>query len=590
MIKTKIEIYIKKAVDVFLRESALSPRESAAVEILVPENENFGHYSTNAALKLAKTLKQNPMEIAENIKYQISNLKSGLFEKFEVATPGFVNLWLSPKILQSNIKEILAKKEKFGRGKIKKQTIVIEYSSPNIAKPLGIHHLSSTIIGQALVDILRFDGYKVVSLSFPGDWGTQFGLLIAGYKKWGNKEKIKKDPINELLNLYVKFSAAAKENSELLNEGRNEFKKLEDGDKKNLRLWKWFSRKSMEDFERVYKILGMKIENTIPESYYESEMKSLVQDALKRGIAEKGEDGSVVVKILGSETPEIIQKSDGATIYTTRELAAIRHRLKKWKADKILYVAANQQTFHLDQVFRCAELLGFAKLEQLGHVKFGMMLASGGKKFATREGRLIKMENVLNEAVMRSEKIVEKLNPKIPAKEKQKIARVVGIGAVKFFDLSQSRRSDIIFDWDKMLNFKGASAPYIQYVYARFKNVLKKSVPTDLPAGRRGRQAKNRGSKKINLSLLKNKAEFNLIFHLSRFGEAVEDAAKIYEPNKIADYLLRLAEKANAFYETSPVLKSEKPLMEARLALIEATAIVIKNGLNLLGINVLEKM
>ena len=583
MIKAEIEAYVKKAVDIFLRESALSPCESAVADILVPEKENFGHYSTNAALKLAKNFKQNPMEIAENLKSQISKIKSGFFEKIEVMAPGFINFWLSPKVLRENIKEILSKKEEFGKGKKKNKTIIIEYSSPNIAKPLGIHHLSSTIIGQALVDILRFDGYKVVSLSFPGDWGTQFGLLIAGYKKWGDKEKVKKNPIDELLNLYVKFSAAAKENPALLDEGRNEFKKLEDGDKENLKLWRWFSKESMEDFERVYKILEMKIENTIPESYYESETKSLVQDALKRGIAEKGNDGSVIIKIPGGETPEIIQKSDGATIYTTRELAAICHRLKKWKADKILYVAANQQTFHLDQVFRCAELLGFAKLEQLGHVRFGMMLASGGKKFATREGKLIKMEDVLSEAVTRSEEIVEKLNPKLLAKEKQKIARVVGIGAVKFFDLSQSRGSDIIFDWDKMLNLKGASAPYVQYAYARFKNVLKKVIPT-------GKQAKNRGSKKANLSLLKTKAELNLIFHLSRFGEAVEDAAKIYEPNKIADYLLRLAEKANAFYETSPVLKSEKPLMEARLALIEATAIVIKNGLNLLGIGILEKM
>ncbi len=513
----------------------------APFEILVPENENFGHYSTNAALRLAKTFKQNPMEIAENLKAQILKLEAGFFEKIEVAQPGFINFWLSPKILQDSIKEILSKKEKFGRGTAKKQTIVIEYSSPNIAKPLGIHHLSSTIIGQALVDILRFDGYKVISLSFPGDWGTQFGLLIAGYKKWGNKEKVKKNPIDELLNLYVKFSAAAKENLEFLDEGRSEFKKLEDGDKENLKLWEWFSKESMDDFERVYKILGMKIENTIPESYYETGMKALVRNALERGIAEKGEDGSVVIKIPGSETPEIIQKSDGATIYTTRELAAIRHRLKKWKADKILYVAANQQTFHLDQVFRCAEILGFAKPEQLAHVRFGMMLASSGKKFATREGKLIRMEDVLNEAVTRSEKIVEKLNPELSKKEKEKIANIVGIGAVKFFDLAQNRVSDIIFDWDKMLNLKGASAPYIQYTYARLKSILRKAACP----------------KSFDPSLLKNEYELTILNHLLHFPEIVEDSAIYYEPNRLAGYLLRLAEKVNLFYETTPVLKAE---------------------------------
>ena len=545
-------------------------------EISVPEKENFGHYSTNAALKLAKTFKQNPMEIAKALTDNLKQTTNNLFEKIEVVAPGFINFWLSPKILQERVKEILSKKEKIGRGEEKNKTIVVEYSSPNIAKPLGIHHLSSTVIGQALVNILRFDGYKAVSLSFPGDWGTQFGLLIAGYKRWGDRKKIEANPIDELLDLYVKFSSAAKENPGLLNEGRNEFKKLEDGDKENLELWKWFSAVSMSEFEKVYKMLGIKIENTIPESYYEPELKGLVKDAVERKIAETGDDNSIIIRIPGSETPEIIQKSDGATIYTTRELAAIKHRFNKWKADKILYLGDNrQQAFHLAQVFRCAELLGLAKPGQLEHVKFGMMLAEGGKKFATREGKLIKLEDVLSEAIKRSGEIVEKLNPKISGAEKERIAKAVGAGALKFFALSRTRNSDIVFDWNQMLSLKGASAPYIQYVYARFKNVLKKS-----PFFFGG----------PDISLLKEKNELDLIFHLSRFGEAVEDSAKTYEPSRIADYLLRLAEKANAFYETSPILKAEKPLMKARLALAEAVTIVIKNGLNLLGINVLEKM
>lgn len=578
MIKAEIEKYVKNAVGAFMRKSALSSRESVFVEISVPENENFGHYSTNVALKLSKEIKKNPITVAEEI---VKNLNlntqfSKLISRVEVTQPGFVNFWISQKILQENIKEIISKKEKFGKGEKKNQTIVVEYSSPNIAKPLGIHHLSSTIIGQALVDILRFYGYKVVSLSFPGDWGTQFGLLIAGYKRWGDRKKIEINPIDELLDLYIRFSLEAKENTELLNEGRNEFKKLEDGNRENLKLWKWFSAVSMSEFERVYKILGIKIENTIPESYYEPELKNLVKDAIERKIAETGNDNSIIIRIPGSETPEIIQKSDGATIYTTRELAAIKHRFNKWKADKILYLGDNrQQAFHLAQVFRCAELLGLAKPNQLEHIKFGMMLAEGGEKFATREGKLIKLEDVLNEAIKRSGEVVEKLNPKISGKEKEIIAKVVGVGALKFFALSRTRNSDIVFNWNQMLSLKGASAPYIQYVYARFKNVFKKS-----PFFFGG----------PNVYLLKEKKELDLIFHLSRFGEAVEDAVKNYEPNKIADYLLRLAEKANVFYETAPILKAEKPLMKARLALAEAVTIIVKNGLNLLGINVLEKM
>ncbi|MBI2594302.1 arginine--tRNA ligase, partial [Candidatus Curtissbacteria bacterium] len=551
------------------------PRESASVEVFPPENEKFGHYSTNVALKLAKLKRKNPLLVAEEIVSKLKAKNSKLFAKIEIAPPGFINFWIKKEVLIDVTKEIIQKKGGFGWGSPKKETIVIEYSSPNIAKPLGVHHLRSTIIGQALVNILRFVGYRVISLSFPGDWGTQFGLLIAGYKRWGDPQKIKKEPINEMLRLYIKFSKAAKENSELLNEGRNEFKKLEEGDKENKKLWKWFLDESLRDFERVYKLLGVKIENTIGESFYEPELKSLVEDALRRGLAQKGKDGSVVIPLPESSVPEIIQKSDGATIYTTRELAAIRHRLKKWGAQKILYVAANQQTFHLHQVFRSAEILGFAKSGQLGHIKFGMMLGPGGKKFATREGRLIPLEDVLNEAIKRSLKSVQKLNPKLPKREKERVSKVVGIGAVKFFDLSQNRLSDIIFEWDKILNLRGSTAPYIQYSYARLKSILRKG----------------RGFKKVfDSSLLTGEEESKILHYLAYFPEIIEDSAMRYDPNIITKYLLDLAEKANAFYETTPVLKAARPLRDARLTLTEAVTIILKNGLNLLGIKAPERM
>jgi len=575
MIKSKIEDYLKKAI-----------KEKIPVEVFVPENEKFGHYSTNIALKLRNTRifadnkqinadKLTSMDIARKIVDSVNKIApKNFFEKIEVAPPGFINFFISQEYLAENLKEILNKKDKFGQAEPKKQTIVIEYSSPNIAKPLGVHHLRSTIIGQALVNILRFAGYKAISLSFPGDWGTQFGLLIAGYKKWGSSEKIKKEPINEMLRLYVKFSQAVKKNPKLLDEGRKEFKKLEEGDKENHKLWQWFLKESLRDFERVYKLLDIKIDHTIPESFYEPELKSLIKNALDRGIAKKGKDGSVVIPIPNSPTPEIIQKSDGGTIYTTRELAAIRHRLKKWKADKILYVAANQQTFHLNQVFRSAELLRFAKPNQLEHVKFGMMLAQGGKKFATREGRLIPLEEVLKEAVQRSLSVVEKLNPELSKKEKQKIAEIVGIGAVKFFDLAQNRVSDIVFDWDKMLNLKGSSAPYIQYTYARLKSILRKAPRL----------------KNFDPSLLKNEHELAILNYLLYFPEIIEDSAIYYEPNRLASYLLRLAEKANLFYETTPVLKAKPVSRYSRLALIGAAALIIKSGLKLLGIKAPEKM
>ncbi len=561
MLRDELKARIAKA-------AGVSPRE---VFLEHPENPAHGDYATNIAFALARKEKKSPLEVANTL---VKNLRADFLEKVEAVSPGFINFFITKEYLAKVTQEILKRGAKFGQGKLKKQTIVIEYSSPNIAKPLGVHHLRSTIIGQALVDLLRFAGYRVISLSFPGDWGTQFGLLIAGYKRWGDPKKIKAHPIDGMLNLYVRFSQAAKADPRFLEEGRAEFKKLEEGNRENRKLWKWFLAESLRDFERVYTLLGVKIEHTIGESFYESELNGLIKDALERGVAKRGTDGSVVVPVPGSQTPEIIQKADGATIFTTRELAAIRHRLKKWKADTLLYVAANQQTFHLEQVFRSAELLSYARREQLVHVKFGMMLGPGGKKFATREGKLIPLIDVLQEAIDRAEKVVQKLNPKLAKTEKKKIAKIVGIGAVKFFDLLQHRHTDIIFDWERMLDLKSSSAPYIQYTHARLKSILRKA---------------DRRINTFDSSVLQDE-DAAILRALVHFPEVVEDSAKRYEPNRLAEYLLRLAEGVNIFYERSPVLKAEKPLRNARLALIAAAAVILKSGLGLLGIVAPERM
>ena len=557
MIREEIKNLVEKAVKKLYKTEV-------DVKIDRPENKDFGDYSANIAM----LLKKNPQEIA-------SAIKSDALEKIEVKN-GFINFFVSKEYLQKEFSEFLKKGVSFFQAKpTKKETIVIEYSSPNIAKPLGIHHLGSTIIGQALVDILRFTGQKVVSLSFPGDWGTQFGLLIAAFKKWGGEEKLKKDPIPEMLNLYVRFSQAAKEDPKLLEQGRNEFKKLEEGDWQNKKIWKWFLEESLRDFNRVYKMLGVKIENTIGESYYEPELKSLVQDALRKGLAEKGEDGAIVMKVPGSETPEIIQKADGTTIYTTRELAAIRHRIKKWHASKILYVAANQQTFHLNQVFGCAEKLGIAKKDQLFHVKFGMMLAPGGQKFATREGRLIPMEEVLKEAILRAKKIIEELNSSLPEAEKENISREIGVGAVKFFILSRNRLADIIFEWDRMLNLKGFAAPYIQYTYARLTSILRKA------------DFKN---KTLGIAIT-NPLEKEIVSAILSFDEALQAVAENYFPNQLAEYLYNLSNIINLFYETVSVIKArESKERETRLNIVFGSKEILKTGLALLGISAPEKM
>jgi arginyl-tRNA synthetase len=567
VIKDELKKEIKKAI------SCYGSRDLAA-EIKISDRPEHGDYSSNAAMVLAKELKKNPLEIAEKIKKNLSSLNVKFIEKIEIAKPGFLNFFLKKKVLKDILREILKKKEKFGRIQKKKETIVVEYSSPNIAKPLGVHHLRSTIIGQALVNILRFAGYRVISLSFPGDWGTQFGILIAAYKRWGNRAKLEENPIAEMLNLYVRFSKIAKENQELKEESRREFKKLEEGDEENLRLWRWFLKESMKDFNRVYKILNVKIENTIGESFYEPQLKNVIKDALKKGIAEEGEDGSVVIRFQNFP-PELIRKSDGATLFSTRELAAIKHRMKRWKANKIIYVADNGQSFHLEKVFRAADLLGYAAKEQLVHVKFGVMLGPDKKKFATREGRLIPLKEVLDESVNRARKVVEELNPKLSEKEKDKIAKIVGVGAVKFSDLYQNRISDVVFDWNKMLNLKGNSAPYFQYTYARIKSILRKA---------------KKQPKDFDLNALQKEEEFAILRHLVHFPEIIANSAERYLPNILAEYILELAEKLNLLYETTPILGAEKLQRNARLALISAAAIVLKNGSDLLGIEMPEKM
>ncbi len=569
----------------------------------IPELPEHGDYSTNIALILARTLKKPPLEIADAVVTELKTQsnKEHWFQT-EIKTPGFINFYISPQQLAENIKTILKKKQKFGQGSKKKakprtvarsgssarETVIIEYSSPNIAKPMGVHHLRTTIIGQALVNIYTFLGYRVLAMTFPGDWGTQFGSLIAAYKKWGNHKKMRKNPIQEMLNLYVRFSQMAEHDEGFQEEAKKEFKKLENGDKENKKIWRWFRKESFKDFDRVYKKLGVKIPYIFSESFFEPMLKAVIAEALNKKIAQKGEDGSVIIPLATEKTPLLLQKSDGATLYATRDLAQMKYRVKKWRPGKIVFVVANQQTFHFKQVFEAAHKLGYAPGVELAHVKFGMVLDSSGKKFATREGKLIPLETVIDEAVRRARKMIDDLDklqqkakPRTVARsapsagEKQKISRMVGIGALKFFDLAQNRMSDIIFDWDKMLNLKGASAPYLQYSYARLKNIIRKTgaLRSDL-----------------DIKLLKEKEELALARHLMHFGETVAEAATHYEPNKIANYLIKLAEKINSLYETVPILPAEKKIRDSRLALISAAMIIIKSGCNLLGIEMPERM
>ncbi len=544
-----------------------------------PPDEKMGDYSTNAALIAAKILKRSPMEIAEKIvsgiQYQVSGTKEKVIEKMEVAVPGFVNFYLKPEIIQGNLAGILKQKNKYGSSKIGKgKTVVIDYSAPNIAKIMHVGHLRSTIIGQAIYNTYKFLGYKTIGDNHIGDWGTHFGKLIYAYKNFADKKKLKEDFIVEITKLYVDFNARAKNDAKLEEYARQETKKFQEGDKENVKIWKYFVKESMKEFERIYKILGVKIDNTIGESFYKDMLPGVISECLEMGIAVRSEGALVIPLEKYNLPPYMIQKTDGATLYGTTDLATIKYRISKWKPEKIIYVVANEQAGHLAQLFKVSEMLGWTKSEQTIHVKFGMVLGADGKKFSSREGKIIMLEDLIAEAVSRAYKTVSEKNSSLPDKEKRKIADVVGLGAIKYNDLSQNRLTDISFDWDKMLNFSGNSGPYLQYTYARIKSILRKA----------------KAPKKYSADLLIDPKEIRLMKNLARFTEAMEDSATQYNPNIIANYLYGLANDFNLFYEALPVIKAEKSLRSSRLALISATAITIKNGLKLLGIETLEKM
>ena len=535
-----------------------------------PEVKGRGDFATNVAFLLARKRGISPLTAAEELKNKLRDNK--LFEKVEVAQPGFVNFWISRKSVAKEFQEIVGAKTKWGRPKVlKKELVIVEYSSPNVAKPMHVGHLRSTIIGDALANIYEFLGYKVIRWNYIGDWGTQFGKLTAAYKMWGNKKELETNPIETMLKLYIRFHEEAKKNPSLEKKGQEEFQKLERGNKENKKLWEWFRRESLKDFNRLYKVLDVKFDITAGESFYEKDLKPLIERLEKSGVAQKSEGALIIPLDNMGLPPALIRKSDEASLYITRDIANLEYRLKKYKPAKILYVVANEQALHFSQLFAVAKIMGFTSTE-VQHIKFGMVLGSDGKKLSTREGKIIILDDLISEGVKLAYQEVQKKNPKLRALEKQKIATAVGIGAIKYNDLSQNRGGDITFNWEKMLNFIGNSAPYLQYTYARLRSVLKK--------GKVG---------KFDAKLLSD-AERYIILKLSQFPEAVKRGAESNLPNHLADYLYDLAQLANNYYEVNPILQSEPKVRAVRLNLIKAVAETLKNGLNLLGIQTLERM
>lgn len=557
-------------------------------EILLefPENEAFGDFTSNVAIKLPR---QVHLELVK--KLEGNKELSKVIDKIEVAGPGFINFWLKKEVLLQNIVEIEKEKEKYGESEVGKgRTVVIDYSSPNIAKPFGIGHLRSTIIGQALYNLYKALGYKVIGDNHLGDWGTQFGTLL--YQITSQHLTVDKLTNEKLEELYVDFHKKAEDNPELEDEARKWFKKLEEGNTEAKAIWQKCVDVSLKEFDRVYKMLGVKIDYALGESFYEAEMRQVQKEKTVRDRLTRGENNAWVIDLskAGIKIPLMFLKSDGATTYATRDLATIKYRMRKWKPDIIIYEVGAEQTLHFQQVFAAARLLGFTdSTTQLVHTAHGLYLAPDGKKFSTRKGKTIKLEEVLNEAIERAKKL---------GNDTQEVAKEVGIGAIKYFDLMHSVSSNVVFDWEKMMNLEGNSGPYLQYTVARTNSVLSKADLKGLFQGR-GLSRKGESFKGVIKSL--SKEETIVLRDLIKFSEIVENAAKTYSPNLLANYLFDLAQKYNGFYNKHWILQKlnmsknsvdyiKPETQEFRLSLTFATNQVLKNGLKLLGIETPERM
>jgi len=518
----------------------------------------------------AKKQEKNPAELAKLLEVELNNkIKKFHLIKEVKATGPYVNFYIDEENFAPLVlKEIMAKKDKYGSSSVGKgKTIVIDYSSPNIAKPMGVGHLRSTIIGQALYNIHKFLNYKVVGDNHLADWGTHLGNLIYAYVTWGDKDKVRKNPIKELLNLYVKFHAEAESNKEIEEGGRLWFHKLESGNKEALKIWKLFIKWSREEFEKTYDRLRIRFDYQLGESMYVKMAKRIIKESLKKGVAKK-ENGTILIPMNG--TPLLIQKSDESTLYATRDLAAVKYRMKKFRPHKILYVVGSEQRLYFKQVFYAAKLLEYIKGDECVHIDFGLVSLPEGR-MSTRLGRIIFLEDLLNETVKQAEKTIEEKNPRL--KNKKEVAEMVALAAIKYNDLSRDRIKDIIFDMKEALSFEGDTGPYLQYTAVRASSILHKS--------------KKKSTTK-NLSGLTDKNEIEIIKKLSRFPAVVESSLKDYKPNYIANYLNQLAAKFNEYYHMTKIISSDYE--QQRLSLVFAVYTVLKTGLALLGIDVPKKM
>ena len=545
--------------------------EEIAALIEVPPNKEMGDYAF-PCFKLAKVFRKAPNAIAEDLAGKIQPTDD--INKI-INLGGYVNFFVNKESLAKKvINQVLTEKENYGKSEFGKgKTVVVEFSSPNIAKPFHIGHVRTTVIGNALSKIYASQGYHVEKLNHLGDYGTQFGKLIVAYKLWGDKQAVENDPIKELLKLYIRFHDEAETKPEMEDEAREWFTKLENGDEEAKDLWQWFRDESLKEFSRVYKLLDIDFDSYVGESFYSDKMPAVIKELKEKNLLEES-DGAMIVNLEDSKLPPaLIQKRDGSTLYLTRDLASAFYRKKLYDFDKSIYVVGSQQELHFKQCFEIIKKMGYEWYKDMIHVQFGMVALEEGT-MSTRKGRVVFLEDVLNQAIDRTRQIIDEKNPE--AENIDEVAKAVGVGAVVFQELSNSRIKDYTFSWDRTLSFEGETGPYVQYTHARCCAVLKKAAQ---PV-----------SADINYELLSDQDAADVLSVLENFNKSLMTAMKKNEPHIVTRFVLDLAQAFNKFYHNSPILVDDADLRAARLALVEATRQTIENALKILGMKAPQKM
>lgn len=544
------------------------PKEKINQLIERPKNEKMGDYAF-PAFTLAKVMHKNPAEIAQEI---AANLESSDFTSIQAVGP-YVNFAINhEKLITQALQEVLTEKQHYGDQELGQGNVPIDMSSPNIAKPMSMGHLRSTVIGNSIAETLKKVGYTPIKINHLGDYGTQFGKLISAYKHWGNEEDVKKDPIMNLFKYYVKFHEEAEKHPELEEEGREWFRKLEDGDPEAVKLWQWFRDVSLKDFKRIYKELGVEFDSYKGEAFFNDKMQPVIDELKEKGLLHESR-GAQVVDMGEDESPAMIVKSDGSSIYLTRDLAAAIYRMNTYHFVKMLYVVGNEQAHHFVELKTVLKKMGYDWADEIYHVPFGL-ITQNGKKLSTRKGNVVFLDQVLKDAVNLARKQIDEKNPDLANKEQ--VAHDVGVGAVVFHDLKNDRIENFDFDLEEVVRFEGDTGPYVQYTNARAQSVLRKA-------------AKLGQEPKIGAAPVKDDWSFSVAKALADFPRIIARSSDKFEPSVIAKYALDLAKKFNKYYANVKILVEDEQI-NTRLALVQATSIVLTEALRLLGVNAPKEM